>query len=52
MAHRQPLAARVWGSCYRTWWPADGSRHRKRAKRRSAKRERVKAREQIRNAEL
>lgn len=36
---RQPLAARVWGGLYRTWWPPEG-RHKKQAKRRSAKRER------------
>ena len=46
---RQPLAARVWGSCYRTWWPPEG-RHKKRAKRRSARRERVNARQETRDA--
>jgi hypothetical protein len=49
MVRRQPLAARVWGRNYRTWWPAEpGPRHRKKAKRRSAKRERQLARRIIR----
>jgi hypothetical protein len=43
---RQPLAARVWGTCYRTWWPPDG-RHKKKAKRRSARRERWQAQQEI-----
>lgn len=42
MPDRQPLAARVWGSVYRTWFPPDAQR--KKAKRRSAKRERQKIR--------
>jgi hypothetical protein len=37
---RQPLAARVWGSTYRTWFPPDVPRQRRKAKRRSARRER------------
>jgi hypothetical protein len=44
---RQPLAARVWGSLYRTWWPDEG-RSKKKAKRRSARRERARGRRQIR----
>jgi hypothetical protein len=46
MTKRQPLAARVWGSMNRTWFPPDAARHRKKAKRRSAKRERQKFREE------
>lgn len=46
---RQPLAARVWGSQYRTWfWHPDSPRQNKRGKRRSAKRERQKARCELR----
>jgi hypothetical protein len=44
---RQPLAARVWGNRYRTWFPPDG-RQKKRAKRRSARRERAVTRREIR----
>ncbi len=47
---RQPLAARVWGSLYRTWWPPEG-RNADKAKRRSARRERERARKEIRDAE-
>ena len=46
---RQPLAARVWGNGYRTWfWHPDAPRQRKKGKRRSAKRERQLAKEEIR----
>lgn len=48
---RQPLAARVWGRSYRTWWPPDGTRHRKRAKRRSGHRERQQTRARLRDCE-
>lgn len=41
---RQPLAAQVAKNLYRNWWPADSVRYRKRAKRRSAKRERQQTR--------
>jgi len=47
MARRQPLEARVWGPLYRTWWDTC-SRHKKRAKRRSARRERQQAKTEIR----
>lgn len=47
MMRRQPLAARVWGGLCRTWWPPDSPRHRKKAKRRSARRERRQARTEI-----
>jgi hypothetical protein len=51
-AKRQPLAARVWGGgCFRTWWPPDSARHRKRAKRRSARRERQHAVTRLQNGE-
>jgi hypothetical protein len=46
---RQPLAARVWGSTYRTWFPPDPARQKRKAKRRSAKRERQLARAEIRD---
>lgn len=45
---RQPLAAKTWGACCRTWFPPDPARQRRRAKRRSAKRERQKAKSEIR----
>jgi hypothetical protein len=48
---RQPLAARVWGSTYRTWfWHPDAPRQRKKGKRRSAKRERQRAKREISDA--
>jgi hypothetical protein len=56
---RQPLAARVWGTreyadpdsglfitCYRWWW-CDCPRHKKKAKRRSARRERAAGKKEI-----
>jgi len=50
MPARQPLAARVWGSMYRTWfWHPDAPRQRKKGKRRSSKRERQKAKGEIRD---
>lgn len=48
MTRRQPLAAKCWGSLYRTWWPLS-TRHRKRAKRRSARRERQQIRNELRS---
>lgn len=47
MPRRQPLAARVWGGNYRTWWPPDSTRLRKLAKRRSARRERQRGQHEI-----
>jgi hypothetical protein len=46
---RQPLEARVWGRVYRSWYTQEG-RQKKKAKRRSAKRERHQAREAIRTS--
>ena len=43
---RQPVEARVWGSLFRSWFPGEG-RHRGKAKRRSARRERVRGRHEI-----
>lgn len=48
MTRRQPLAARVWGRQYRTWFPPDVTRQKKKAKRRAAKRERQQIRDQLR----
>jgi hypothetical protein len=47
MTRRQPLEARVWGRMYRSWYPAEG-RQKRRGKRRSAKRERWRAKIEIR----
>lgn len=46
---RQPLEARVWGSLHRSWYPGQG-RLKKRAKRRSAHRERQRARAECQRA--
>jgi hypothetical protein len=45
---RQPLKARAWGGVYRTWFPDGIARQKRKAKRRSAKRERQRARAGIR----
>lgn len=48
-SRRQPLLARVWGGAYRSWWWAPGGRHKRQAKRRSARRERQQGRHALRD---
>lgn len=46
---RQPLTARVWGPSYRTWFPPDVPRQRRKAKRRSSRRVRQSIKRRIRD---